>query len=107
MPIYNELFALLVFMGVDLFTGIWKAIKLKNFSSRKLAETIGKVILYYSGIIIAQIADTYFHFPKIGQILIAAIVLVEITSIFENIKAITGSDLFDKALNLVKREKQP
>lgn len=104
-PIQNELYALLFFLAADAITGVWRAIKHKNFNSRKLAQTVGKFVLYFLAILVAQLADLYFSLPKIKNVTAAGLALIEIVSIMENIGAITGVNLFNKVAEIFKRTK--
>lgn len=103
LPIQNTLMALGVFIGIDLITGVWKGIKSNTFQSRKLAQTIGKIFLYFFAVITAQIADQFFTLPKIQNVVASLVVVVEITSIMENISALTGIPILDKILSIFKR----
>lgn len=89
----------------DLFTGIWKAIKNKEqITSRKMSETVSKMVLYQLAIIVAFVAETYIFFGiPITKVASGYIASTEIKSIFENIGTITGIDLWEKIKSLLKR----
>jgi phage-related holin len=103
-PIYNVLMAMFIFMIIDMITGTWKAIKFKEFKPSKFANSIGKFILYMTAIVLCQIADIYFELPKIATACTSVIVVVEVTSILENITKITGLNVLRKVIDIFKRQ---
>lgn len=104
-PIENELMALGIFIFIDFITGIWKALRAKIFNSRELAKSAGKIALYFFAILVCQLVDTHFQLPKIAQVMIGLLAVVEITSILENISSLTGLPIVEKVLTLFKRER--
>jgi phage-related holin len=105
-PVQDILIALMVFCGIDLITGVWKVIKTKTpFSSRKFAQSVGKIALYFMAVLTARICDIYFDLPKIENIVIGLIVITEVTSIMENISEITGIPIIERIQTLFKRQK--
>ena len=99
---------LLIF--VDLITGIRAAKKRgETITSRAMSQTITKFLLYNLAIICGHGAS--YHFApdlELGKVVLAAIALVELTSIDENFKDILGYSVFGRIIELFKRrEKEP
>jgi phage-related holin len=89
--------AVCVLLIADFITGVWASIKLKGWesiNSRRMAHSITKIILYNLAIIISYMTQTYL-FSEIPwlDISVGFIASVEIFSMYENIKKITGLDI--------------
>ena len=103
----------------DTFTGIYKSVKLdgwKSIRSRKLSNIISKMVLYEVSIIILfpidkfllnelllNIVSVQFFSTKVACVLL---ILVEITSIKENIEAALKIDIWKTLKNFIKRAKE-
>jgi hypothetical protein len=111
---------LLVVTGLAIFldtiTGIYKAIKIKDsITSRKLSNILSKFLLYESAILFAYILDKYLlgeftifivNIPLlITKIVTVTLVFIEVFSINENIRIITGISFFQKFKDFVTRAK--
>jgi hypothetical protein len=103
----------------DTFTGIYKSVKLdgwKSIRSRKLSNIISKMVLYEVSIIILfpidkfllnelllNIVSVQYFSTKVACVLL---LLVEITSIKENIEAALKIDIWKTLKNFIKRAKE-
>jgi hypothetical protein len=103
----------------DTFTGIYKSVKLdgwKSIRSRKLSNIISKMVLYEVAIIVLYPIDKFllnelllnivsvqFFSTKIACVLL---VLVELTSIKENIEEALKIDIWKTLKNFIKRAKE-
>lgn len=99
LPIHNILIAVICLIFVDLVTGIWKAVKLKEkISSAAMRRTVTKILVYNLAILSGFTVEA-FLIPDLPLIkLVSAVIgLVEIKSILENLNTISGQDIF-KAL---------
>lgn len=100
MPIVPAILWLGVFVAVDFITGIWKARKNKEpLQSKKMANSITKVVMYFLAIICSRVMETQFLpvglLPfTITQACIAFISVIEFKSIMENISAILEMPLW-------------
>jgi len=89
-----------VFVFIDLVTGLWKA-KIKNeaITSKRLGNTITKVVMYFLAIITSRVMDaellkaTFLPFT-IAQLAIGFFSITEFKSIMENISTILGTDVW-------------
>jgi hypothetical protein len=103
----------------DTFTGIYKSVKLngwKSIRSRKLSNIISKMVLYEVAIIVLYPIDKFllnelllnivsvqYFSTKIACVLL---VLVELTSIKENIEEALKIDIWKTLKNFIKRAKE-
>ena len=103
----------------DTFTGIYKSVKLdgwKSIRSRKLSNIISKMVLYEISIIVLYPIDKFllnelllnivsvqFFSTKVACVLL---VLVELTSIKENIEEALKIDIWKTLKNFIKRAKE-
>jgi hypothetical protein len=103
----------------DTFTGIYKSVKLfgwKSIRSRKLSNIISKMVLYEIAIIVLYPIDKFllnelllnivsvqYFSTKIACVLL---VLVELTSIKENIEEALKIDIWKTLKNFIKRAKE-
>jgi phage-related holin len=103
----------------DTFTGIYKSVKLdgwKSIRSRKLSNIISKMVLYEVAIIVLYPIDKFllnelllnivsvqFFSTKVACVLL---ILVEITSIKENIEEALKIDIWKTLKNFIKRAKE-
>jgi len=103
----------------DTFTGIYKSVKLdgwKSIRSRKLSNIISKMVLYEVAIIVLYPIDKFllnelllnivsvqYFSTKVACVLL---ILVEITSIKENIEAALKINIWKTLKNFIKRAKE-
>jgi hypothetical protein len=104
---------------LDTCFGIWRSVKKsgwKSIRSRRLSHTISKTLLYSGAIVFVfllekyVIADILAHFIAIDLLLTKAFtffcVYTEIKSINESYYSVTGVNVWDKFIKLVKRSKE-
>ena len=103
----------------DTFTGIYKSVKLdgwKSIRSRKLSNIISKMVLYEIAIIVLfpidkfllnelllNIVSVQYFSTKVACVLL---ILVELTSIKENIEEALKIDIWKTLKNFIKRAKE-
>lgn len=118
-PIKGLILAVGLAIMFDTFTGIFKSVKLKGWrsiKSRKLSDIVGKMALYELSIICLYPIDFYllneltlmlidiqFFCTKLACVIL---ILIEITSIKENINAAFGIDIWSIIKNFIKRSKE-
>lgn len=89
----------------DFVTGVIKASKQKDVRSRRMIDKFYTSIAYFIGIIITYKMENYFgdQLPFLKAV-VAIIAATELQSIRENIKAISGVDLLQPVMKLLKRK---
>lgn len=118
-PIHGLLIAVGFAIVLDTVMGILKAKKLngwKSITSRKLSHIISKMVLYQSAVIMFFFIDVFIMsdfismFSKIPFFLTkmigALLCFIELKSIDENIKIITGKSLWDRFKEMLSRGKE-
>ena len=106
-PIYSGLIACTILICADAITGVWASVKRgEKFESSKMKNSFSKGILYMTGLIIAHMLQTYM-LPEIPffRLTGGSIALIEFKSLLENIKDITGIELFKSIRSFIQREK--
>lgn len=105
---FAPLLSTFVFVGflviADFITGVVKARKLNDVRSRRMIDKFYTSIAYFIGIIITYKMENYFgdNIPFLKAV-VAVIAATELQSIRENIKEITGVDLIQPVMKLLKR----
>lgn len=84
--------ATLLFMVADIISGIIQAVINKRLDSQKMREGILRKALLILVVILSFIAQYAFNIPAISKVVCIYIILMEIISIFENLKK-AGVDL--------------
>jgi len=105
-PVAIGLFAICILVFIDLFLGIWKAIKQNNFSSSRLRTGIGKFILYPLAIVSVRISETSLPIDGVciaSDFLILFLSVTELISILETL-AILGVDIPSPVLQFFKKQ---
>ena len=89
----------------DFVTGVIKASKQNDVRSRRMIDKFYTSIAYFIGIIITYKMENYFggQLPFLKAV-VAIIAATELQSIRENIKAISGVDLLQPVMKLLKRK---
>ena len=105
-PVIGGVSALFALVLIDLTLGIWKAIKLSNFSSVRLRTGFRKITLYL--IIIIAIRNTELLFPikettYLADLIILILGLTELTSILETV-TILGINIPSPLLQFFKKQ---
>jgi hypothetical protein len=100
-PMASMIHVVLIFIVLDLLTGLYSSYKQKiPIVSLKLRRTVEKFVCYSIAILIGYAFEINFaHWSNLGQIIAGFIASIELLSIYENIRVITG-------LNLVTKVKQ-
>lgn len=99
----------LLFVGglvmFDWITGVIKAHKLGEISSRKMIKKFYTGTSYLVAIAAVRLCEVYFgdEIPLVKPV-IAMIALSELQSMRENIQAITGVDLLKNLFNVLQRK---
>lgn len=104
-PIHTIIYAVLALVGIDLLTGLWKAIRVKEaVTSRRLRDTIAKLVPYLLALLSGFAADHILGTadPIVTRVVGAGLALIEIKSVGENLAAITGTDLLAAAVDKLK-----
>lgn len=102
----------LVFVGFlvacDFVTGLAKASKKGSVSSAKMIAKFYDSIGYFIGIIVAAFTEQYFGdaIPMVKAV-VAIIALTELQSLRENIKELTGTDILQPLINILKKKSNP
>jgi len=118
-PIQGLVLSVGIVIIFDTFTGVYKSVKLngwKSIRSRKLSNIISKMVLYEISIIVLYPIDKFllnelllnvvsvqFFSTKVACVLL---ILVEITSIKENIEAALKINIWKNLKNLINRAKE-
>jgi phage-related holin len=101
----------LLFVGglvmFDWITGVMKAHKLGEISSRKMIKKFYTGSSYLVAIAAVRLCEVYFgdEIPLVKPV-IAMIALSELQSMRENIQAITGIDLLKNLFNVLQRKSE-
>ena len=94
-PIHIFLYIVIGLVFLDLVTGVWKAVRLGQFSSHKMRDTPIKLVPYLLVILAGFgldniVGDTQgLYFARAFALLIGG---TEVTSLAENMRDITGLD---------------
>jgi phage-related holin len=104
-PIADFISVIALLMTADLITGIQAAQKRKEpITSNGIRRTVVKIVVYALVIIVCEkIKLTFFHDVdiKFSYGVALFIVLIELKSLSENIKTITGIDIWEKIKTLL------
>lgn len=106
LPIKPLLLSVGFLIACDFIIGLYKSYKLgEDITSRKMGHSISKIFLYTLAVVVLHVFETYvlqsgLPLPKMASILIC---LVELKSIDEHIKLLTGLSLYDKLFKMIKR----
>jgi hypothetical protein len=118
-PITGLLIAVAIGIALDTFTGIFKSIKLngwRSIRSRKLSNIVSKMLLYQITLILLFVIDKFllnefaqihfsiqFLFTKLVAVLL---LLIELTSIKENIEEALKVNIWKMLKELFNRAKE-
>ena len=116
LPIKEMMFIVALMILIDTATGLYKSRKLKiPITSNRLSALISKLFLYEMCLITSFIVDKYVIGEFIGifsniplfltKVVCIFMIGVEITSITENYKAVTGFSVWDKFKQMTRRIK--
>ena len=104
-PLQGSLFFVGMISMADFITGIIKAQKAGNITSRKMINKAYAAAGYFIAILISYAVEIYFGdaIPVVKAV-VAIIALTEIQSVRENIKAITGTDVLSPLTKILQRK---
>lgn len=106
MPTGVWIFCIGIFVFADFVTGVAAADKDGiPFSSDRAKDSVIKFAVYGAAVLSAQAISVYFfpEFPAL-KIISSLIAYVELKSMDENIKTLTGKSIFGEIINLFKRK---
>lgn len=101
-PVIKFLMSAFITIAIDMISGVTRALILKKFSSFKFRKGIVKFIEYTSAILLAFVFSYITGIIDISKAVCIVIIVIESTSIIENV---SNSDLKEKlknALGVVK-----
>lgn len=107
-PVVPTLLTVGFLIILDFIVGIYRAFKLNEaITSRKMGNTISKMLLYQSMILSIFLLETFILADILPLTKIAAslISVVEIKSISESIEKITGVNIWYKMTRMLRRGK--
>jgi phage-related holin len=94
-PIYPVMITILILIIIDFISGVYAALrKHERISSKKIGNTVAKIILLNLGVLSSYLVETYIV-PEIPFVKVTAgfVALIELTSILENINKATGVNI--------------
>jgi len=114
LPIKPLIILVGVVIALDTFTGLWKAIKLKQkITSRKLSNVISKMILYQGAVltiffiehlVLGEFVGLFVQIPFfLTKVLAIVLVGIETISMHENFETISGINIWKTFKKLVSR----
>lgn len=110
--IWYEILAVIVFSGLDYVTGVVGAIMHGNLSSSKMREGLGHKFAYVVTFFLAWFIDFEMHHIDLGfsvaltPLVTACIVLIELSSIIENIGEINPEIKTSKLLQIFQSNRK-
>ena len=106
-PVIPLILTVLFLVVVDFILGVYRAYRTdpKSVTSRKMSNTIGKILIYISTILALFLLEKYIldSILPITKMVVALISFVEIKSIDESFKLLLGYSFYDKLIEVVKR----
>lgn len=110
LPIHNILVGIGTLIVADMITGIFAAKKRgEKIHSKKMGATVTKTILYFLGIILAQIMQNLFLDTGTESIVKATagiFAVIEFKSNLENISTATNIDLIGKLKQFIETKRK-
>ena len=111
-PTYEMIAVMQFLLFIDFLTGVWKAKKQgESITSKRMADSITKVILYTVGIIVTYVLQHHIGKDMVNIMFLfgALICTRETKSIMENIEIITKTKIWfiikDSVLSITKKIK--
>ena len=107
-PVAEWLFLVGLFVVADFITGIFASINEGDkFTSKKARNTVEKLAVYGVCILIAKSIQSFF-FPELPamKMVSSLIAFIELKSIDENVKRLTGKSIFGEIIRLFKPKKE-
>ena len=109
LPIKGLMLTIGFLVGADMLVGIWKALKIgQRIKSRRMSDTITKLMLYQLAIMSGFLIETYIisELIPITKLIATVIAIIEFKSIIESIEAVTGKDLWSKLKLIIGRKSE-
>lgn len=105
-PIAGSLAFVGFLASADFITGVIKAHKAGNITSKRMIDKVYSSLGYFIAITIAHVVETHIVNDIVPMVkaVIAVIAVTELQSLRENIKEITGVDLLNTVTNVVKKK---
>lgn len=107
-PVAPIVYTLTFVIFCDFIFGIYRAYKAKEeITSRKMAQTLPKLLLYNIIIIALYLVDRYVMMTGIGleKVACSLMLLVEMKSVDESFKIIFGYSLWQRLIDNIERGK--
>jgi phage-related holin len=104
-PIHHYLIGVGVLVIGDFVVGAWASVKKgQKLTSRRMRETVSKMLAYQLAIIIGFVLDGLIGIPDamVARVISGFIGLTEAKSIFENLATITGLDFWAVIMEKLK-----
>ena len=106
-PVIPLLLTVYFLVATDFILAIYRAWKKdpNSITSRKMSNTVGKLLIYTLTLLCLFLLETYVLGPILPftKIVAGLISLVELKSIDETFKALLGYSFYSKLVNMVKR----
>lgn len=96
LPVHSVILIMVFMVMIDFTTGIWRALKDRNsITSKKLGDTIEKMILYMVGIIVSFVLQNHININGFNIMWLFGTLIItrEYVSVIENIEGITGTKM--------------
>lgn len=111
-PVHTVMATAGALLIIDLILGVWAAAKRKEIiTSAALRRTVSKLLVYEMAIITGYLAEHYMLSDSlpIVKLAAAAIALVEMKSILENLNEIHGAPVFASIITAIgsKNDQEP
>lgn len=105
-PIAGSLAFVGFLASADFITGVIKAHKAGNITSKRMIDKVYSSLGYFIAIIIAHVVETHIGNEIVPMVkaVIAVIAVTELQSLRENIQEITGVDLLKSISAVVKKK---
>lgn len=110
-PIHTMLISITLFVLVDFVTGVYAAYKQNILiESKRMRDSVGKLISYYLLIILGFLLDKYFIVPVVESsfffnVFACILGVTEFKSVLENIDKIMGTNFFKVIKNIFAQNK--
>lgn len=96
-PLQATMLAVGFLLVVDFITGVWASIKVhgwRSINSARMSDSVTKIIIYNLAILVSYTTEKYLVTAiPLTQIAVGFIAVVEIMSVYENVRKVTGLDL--------------
>lgn len=105
-PIQTYCMIMFFLIMVDFIFAIIKAYKLgEKIESKKMGNTIGKILLYCLAVLVVFVMDTFIVHSGVNptKIVAVSVCMVEFKSILETFESITGIDVYSKIKGIMTR----